>query len=160
MDNKRVEELEIIVNRLMRRTGKRTSALITPYPISGAVFGELVKGSVIRYMFPCEGKITKFMVRLGSKPKNPVVINIKSFNDLSAKANGYAIDKKITNIQLDISTGAGDCLDVTIDPKEETVTECWVSFLWTPLIREVEAKSFLMKEMEDDIQKRELPLTI
>lgn len=159
MDNKRVEQLEIITQRLMRRAGKRSSALITPYPISNAVFGERVEGIIIRYMFPCDGVITKGMVRLDTKPKNPLMLSVKIFNDTKELVKGFALEKKVTAMQPDISIVSGDCLELSLDAKEEIVTGAWVSLLWKPTTKDVEVKSFLIEEMENDLQEREGALT-
>ena len=155
MDNKRVEDLEMITKRLMRRVSKRVVVLITPYPISNAVFGEKVEGPILRYMFPCEGIITKGIVRLGVKPKSPIILNIKMFNDSKSASKGFAVDKRSLSIEPDLPVVAGDCLEISLDPGVETVTEIWISFLWKPTVKDVEAKSYLMEEIEDDLSKKE-----
>ena len=156
MDSKRIEQLEMVTQRLMRRSGKRAVALITPYPISNAVFGEKVNGPVLRYMFPCDGIVTKGIVRLGVKPKTSVVLNIKMFNESGSASKGFAIDKKFLTIEPNLSVVAGDCLEISLDSKEEIVTEIWISFLWKPTVKDVDAKSYLMENIEDDIQKKRL----
>lgn len=155
MDNKRVEHLERVTQRLMRRAGKRTVALITPYPISNAVFGEKVSGPILRYMFPCDGIVTKGIVRLGIKPKSSVMLDIKMFNELKSVSKGFAIEKRFLSIEPNLPVVAGDCLEISLEPGEETVTEIWISFLWKPTVKDVEAKSFLMEEIEDDLFKKE-----
>ncbi len=42
----------------------------------------------------------------------------------------------------------GDCLDISIEPGSELVTEVWVSFLWVPSVKDIEAKSYLIEELE------------
>ena len=156
MDNKRIEQLETITTRLMRRAGKRTTALITPYPISNAVFGEKIEGSVLRYMFPCDGTVTKGIVRLGKKPKINITLDVKMFNELGSSPKGFSLEKKLSFIQPNLPVIAGDCLEISLEPSEEPVTEIWISFLWKPTMKDVEAKSYLIEELEDDLQKRTL----
>jgi len=162
MDNKRIERLETITERLMRRAGKRATALITPYPISNAVFGEKVEGPILRYMFPCDGIVTKGFVRLGKKPKTNIVLGVKMFNETGSSSKGFSLEKKFLGIQPNLPVIAGDCLEVSVISPDEPVTEIWIAFLWKPSIKDVEAKSFLIEELEDDLQKRsmtkELPL--
>ena len=65
----RVKKLELIIQRLLRRSNKRVKAMVTPVPISSAAFGEDVNGPIMRYMFPCTGEIVKGVVYLSKKPK-------------------------------------------------------------------------------------------
>ena len=156
MDNARIEQLEMVTERLMRRAGKKITALITPYPISNAVFGDAVKGPILRYMFPCDGVITKGVVKLGIKPKNPIVIGIKLFNEIGSTVKGFALEKKLFSITPNLPIISGDCLEVSLDPMEETVTEVWISFLWMPSVKDVEVKSYLIEELENDLQEKRL----
>ena len=153
MDSKRIEQLEMVTQRLMRRSGKRTTALITPYPISNAVFGDRVEGPILRYMFPCDGIVTKGIVKIGVKPKTSIVLNIKMFNESSSASKGFAIEKKFLSIEPNLPVVAGDCLEISLDPGQEIVTEIWISFLWKPGVKDVEAKSYLIEELENDLQK-------
>ena len=47
---KRLKQLEMVTQRLARRSKKTTSAILTPYPISNAVSGEVVKCVVLKYI--------------------------------------------------------------------------------------------------------------
>lgn len=143
----------------MRRSQKTSVALITPYPISNAVFGEKLEGSILRYMFPCDGIISKGMFRLGVKPKKEVYVTAKLFNDAETHAKGFTLTKKFLSADLGIDVKAGDCLDVSISSPEEPLSEVWVAFLWKPTMKDVEAKSFLidaLEELKNDIQKESL----
>ena len=155
-----IDKIQKITDRLMRRAGKKTHVLITPYPISNAVFGEKVEGPILRYMFPCAGIITKGMIRLGKKPKTITSINVKLSNDSGSDSKGFVLAKNLMPIQLDLSVVAGDCLELSITPNEaDPVTEVWVSLLWKPTIKDVEAKSYLNEELENDLQERTKALT-
>lgn len=164
MDNKRMENLEKVTERLMRRAHKRTTALITPYPISNAVFGDKVEGPILRYMFPCDGVVTKGFVRLGQKPKKDVAVEVKMFNEAGSTSRGFTIDKKSLSIEPNLKVKSGDCLELSLIPGEEVVTEIWIAFLWKPTMNDVEVKSFLIEELENDLlqeqalTKQELPV--
>ncbi len=162
MENERIEKLETITKRLMRRAGKKTSVFITPYPISNAVFGEDIKGPILRYMFPCDGVVTKGFVRLGKKPKTSVMLGVKMFNEIGSSSKGFSLERKFLGIQPNLPVIAGDCLEISLEPSEEPVTEVWISFLWKPTVKDVEAKSFLIEDLENDLQNgtltKELPL--
>lgn len=155
----RISKLEKITERIMRRSGKRMSAFITPYPISNAVFGERLEGSVLRYMFPCDGTITKGYVRLGSKPKKSIMFEIRMFNEDSSTTKGFTVDKRFLFVKPEINVFAGDCLEIKIIPEEEIITEVWIAFLWKPTVNNTEVKDFLIEEMENDLQKRKKSLT-
>ena len=156
MEDQRIKQLETVTKRLMRRATKKSVALVTPYPISNAVFGENVKGPVLRYMFPCDGVVTKGVVRLGSKPKTSVMLGIKMFNEIGSASRGFVLDKKFLSIQPNLPVVAGDCLEISLDPGIDIVTEIWISFLWKPGVKDVEAKSYLIEELENDLQKIEM----
>ena len=158
MDSERVERLELITKRLMRRATKTAKAIITPFPISNAVFGEAISGTVLRYMFPCDGVISKGMIRLGNKPKTSTSFVVRVFNEIGSKSAGFTIDKKVLAAELNIEVKAGDCLDVSLSTEDEPVTEIWISFLWKPTTKDVEVKSFLIEELENDLQDREKSL--
>ena len=150
----RIKRLETITTRLARRAQKRIVGLVTPYPISNALFGEKVEGVILRYLFPCDGKITKGMIMLGAKPKKWVSVNVKIFNEQNMEIKGFMIERKTISVKPDLSLKSGDCLEVSLTcSPEEVVNEVWISFLWIPIVNEVEAKSFLIQELEDDIQK-------
>jgi len=155
----RVNKLEKITARLMRRAGKRMSAFITPYPISNAVFGEKLEGPVLRYMFPCDGTITKGYIRLGNKPKKSIAFEIRMFNEDASTTKGFTVDKRFLFVKPEIPVFAGDCLEIKISPDEEIVTEVWIAFLWKPTVNNTEVKDFLIEEMENDLQKRKKSLT-
>ena len=151
MNDKRVEDLEKITERLMRRAKKKTSAMITPYPISNAVFGEKVEGVVLRYMFPCNGVISKGIFRFGAKPKKEILGVAKIFNDETQQSKGFTITKKVLAADLSILVKSGDCLEVSIAAVEDILTEVWIAFLWKPTMSDVEVKSFLIEELENDL---------
>jgi hypothetical protein len=156
----RINKLEKIVERLMRRSGKRHSAFITPYPISTAVFGEkLSDGPVLRYMFPCDGVLTKGIIRLGSRTKNPIAIKIKIFNESDSVAKGYTMEKVYLSIQPNLNVYAGDCLEIDLVVYDEIVSELWISLLWKPSTDNTEVKTFLIEDLENDLQERTKALT-
>lgn len=153
----RVKKLEVITTRLMRRAQKHIVGLITPYPISNSVVGDDIKGTILRYMFPCGGIITKGMINFVTKPKIWISVNIKLFNESKSIIKGFTIDKKIMTVEPAIQVDAGDCLEVSIVPAEgEIVREVWISLLWVPAVKDVEAKSFLISELENDIPDKSL----
>lgn len=148
----RIKNLETITTRLMRRARKKATGLITPYPISGAFFGDKVEGVVLCYMFPCDGNIVKGMIRFKEKPKKWHSINIKIFNDTKSSIKGFMIEKSKLTIEPNLNIKAGDCLEISLRSSDEDIaTEVWISFLWIPSIKEVMAKSFLIADLENDL---------
>ncbi len=151
----KIKHLEMVTKRLARRSRKKTVALITPYPISNAVLGDEVKGIVLRYMFPCGGTITKGVIDLGKKPKQEVAITFALMGDETGTSNVFVLTKKRLVIKPDIKASAFDRLTISISYKaekpEDAVTEFWTSFLWVPTVKDVEVKSYLIDELENDL---------
>jgi hypothetical protein len=146
----RIKKLEIITERIARKNSKVTSkAYITPFPISNAVFGDEINGVVLTYLFPSDGKITKGMVKLGSKPKDEITICINIFNDYNSESKGFTVNKKNNDLKIDRDVKSGDCLKVTVNPKGETIIkEVWIAFLWKPTVGSSIVKQFLLEEPE------------
>lgn len=151
----RLANIELITKRLMRRAKKTSVALITPYPISNAVFGEKVEGPILRYMFPCDGVVTKGYVRLGKKPKQSIELEVKMSNDSSSNMKGFVLSRKCLSIEPNLPVKAGDCLEITLIPSEEIVTEIWISFLWKPTVNDLEPKSYLIKELDKSVEEED-----
>jgi len=153
----RIKKLEIITKRLSRRAKKQTSALITPYPISNAVIGEKVEGEVLHYMFPCEGKITKGVIDLGKKPKQSIIVSISLMGEEIGKSREFIISKKRLIITPNIKVNTFDKLTISVsyeaEKLDDNITEFWTAFLWVPEVKDVEVKSFLLDEIEDDLLK-------
>lgn len=146
---KRLAKTEVAINRLARRSRKVATGLITPYPISNAVFRDDIQGTVLTYMFPCDGVISKGAVKLGEKPKGTVQINFELVGEIGTMAQGTTLNRIRNFITLNIKVLAGDCLkvDLTTTP-DHPVNEIWISLLWKPSIKDVEAKSFLIDELD------------
>ena len=160
MEESRIKKLEVITQRLMRRAHKHIVGLITPYPISNSVVGDKIGGVILRYMFPCSGTITKGMVNLINKPKKWVSINVKLFNENKSTVKGFTVDRRMVTVEPNIPILAGDCLEVSLTTSsEDTVSEIWIAFLWTPSMKDVNAKSFLISEIENDILNEEALIT-
>ena len=152
IDQKRIEFIETVVTRLARRANTSKKFLITPYPISNAVFGEDVQGTILRYMFPCGGTITKGLIRLGKKPSSGIGVEVKISDDSHTELKGFVVTSKNLLVEPDMEVHSGDRLEVAIKPSgAEKVTEVWISFLWVPNVKDVAAKSFLMDEIEKDM---------
>lgn len=150
----RIKKLEVITERLMRRANKFVYSAVAPYPISTAITDdECVRGTVLRYMFPCEGHLSMSYVRFDKKPKNGINIDVKVFNDSGAGSKSFLLDKKHKSIDIDIPTKPGDCLEISVTPTtdEDIVNELWLSILWTPSVKASEIKQFLISELEKSI---------
>lgn len=144
----RLDKIEMLLGRVVRKTkAQKMKALITPFPISNAVFGDDVRGSVLRYMFPCDGMILKGIVKLGTKPKFPVTIVI-SITGIGTKSQVIELVDRVSNFKDSFPVSAGDCLDFVIDSKESKINEVWAAFLWVPSVSDIEIKSFLIDELD------------
>lgn len=153
IDEKRIAFIERVVTRLARRTKAKTKAMITPYPISNAVFGKDVGGPVLRYMFPCTGTLTKGLIDIGKRFKEGALVAIDVRNVAHSTSREYIMDRDKFIAEPQIEVDSGDQLTVTVLPnnKEDKIEEVWISFLWIPSVEEVEIKSFLINELENGL---------
>lgn len=144
----RIDKLEMMVNRLLRRTNKTTSVIIPPFPISGAAFGDVSRG-VIYYMFPIDGTIVKGMVDLIKKVKDDVIVDLVISGESDGMSKSFTVDKRTASLQLDIPVKAGDRLIVTVSPAnpEVVIDSVWVTLLWAPSVKESSVKQFLTDEL-------------
>ena len=151
----RVKKLEMVIKRLTRRTRKTTTAMITPYPISNAVFDDSINGSVLRYLFPCTGKISKALIIINSKLKEGAFVEITIKDDAHAESKSFIVTKKINLKHLDLEVDSGDMLSVNVKPVngQESITEVWMSFLWIPSIKDVHMKNFLIDNLENESKR-------
>jgi hypothetical protein len=139
--------------REARKVKKQKVTLITPFPISGASFGEDVRGSILRYMFPCQGEITKGLIKLGTRPKNGATVTVKISNSLGSISKDYLIQTKELTISPKLPISDGHCLDISINALEP-IQEVWASFLWVPAKQYVE-KEIYYEDIEGDSTLRE-----
>jgi hypothetical protein len=139
--------------REARKVKKQKVTLITPFPISGASFGEDVRGSILRYMFPCAGEITKGMIKLGTKPKNGAIVTVKLSNSLCGVSKDFVIQTRELTISPKLTITDGDCLDIAIN-SSDPIQEVWASFLWIPSKQSVEKETYY-EDIEEDSSLRE-----
>ena len=151
----KLKRLEIISKRFERKTKNVSKkAMITPIPVSSIVFGDEVKGDILKYMFSCQGKITKAAIDLGKKPKFYVSTTFSISNEANGNSKVVTIDRKRIVVDLDIEVKEFDKLTVFISYKsekpEDNLTEASVSFLWIPTIKDIEVRSFLISDLEKE----------
>jgi hypothetical protein len=151
---KRLKFIERIISRLARRANKKATATITPYPISNAVFGVAINGVILRYMFPCSGKITKAFLRLGEKPKTSISLQVRVFNNYRSIEKSFIVSKMILSENMTFDILHGDCLEVSLvnNNTNNAITESWISLLWEPSVSDIVAKSFLINDLEESMK--------
>lgn len=159
MDENKLKKLELITTRLARRQKTHSKAIISPYPISNSVFGDRVDGVVLRYMFPCEGKITKGAIDLGKKPKQNIYVTISMMGKEAGKSVTVVMNRRREIVEPNIDVSTFDQLTVSIsytnEKPEDAITEFWTSLLWVPTVKDVVAKSYLIEELENDILEKQ-----
>lgn len=151
----RLATIERMINRLMLGLSNKAKAVLTPYPISSATIGTEVKGIVLTYMFPCAGKITKGAIDLGKKPKQSVTVSLSLVGESSGVTNSFILDKQRFVVSPDIDVKEFDKLTISLSYEsekiEDALTNVWVSFLWIPTTKDIEVKSFMLEELENDL---------
>ena len=162
INQERIERIEKVITRLTYRTKKSDKAIITPYPISNAIVGEnlvggCLEGVILRYLFPCEGKITKGYIKLDKRPKDGVNIDVRIFNGAKSESKGFTVSTKTVAIDTALDVSPGDCLEVTLTPLSEKsdVKEIWISMLWVPTTGDIQKFMVdnLEKQLEDFIEE-------
>lgn len=157
---KRVGWLETVVSRIARRTKKKTSAMITPYPISACLTtqsDQVVNGEVLRYLFCADGNISRGLITLNKRPDAGVEITLDISNESGGSSKSFVINKKSFLVEPSISISSGDKMIVSVevlDPEKDKINEVWTGFLWVPNTKDTDVKSFLIDSLEkqaDDI---------
>lgn len=155
----RVSRLESVVRKVAMRSKKVASAIITPYPISSSFYGDDVRGTILRYMFPCNGSVTKGMIKFGAKPKKGVAVDLKLSNRSRSDVRSFTISTAYALVEPSprFEISAGDCLEISLSPSaEEQITEVWIAMLWTPSVTNVDIHEVLIEELEkglDDLSE-------
>ena len=147
----RLAKIEKMITRLGRRAVKQSSALITPVPISNCTIGEEVKGDVLRYLFPCPGVINKGGIFLNAKPKSGAAIVLTIENGLDRSSKSYQITKQSSLLKLNTEINTWDRLTVSffvVNPVEDKITEVWAALLWTPTVKDVTIKNYLIDNLD------------
>ena len=152
IDQARIERIERVVSRLVYGSRDTTTAIITPFPISNAVVGEDVNGTVLRYIFPCKGKITRGHIKLDKKPRTGVAINVKVFNTLMSESKSAIVNKQVYTVKTDLNVFPGDCLEVSV-ASSDVIKEVWVSMLWVPDRSVVDIESVMIEELDKIAEK-------
>jgi len=152
---KRIKKLEAIVARLVRRERKKVTVVIPPYPISNAVFGDRIDGTILTYMFPCDGVISKGVIDFGSRPKRESTVSISIMGIESGRSESYKINTKSSIMEHDIIVSEFDRLTISIsytsDKPEDDLKEVWISMLWVADIKDSKVKQLAYEEIENDI---------
>ena len=147
----KTDKLEKMVQRLARRAHKQTSALITPVPISNCVMGEEVKGDILKYLFPCPGVINKGGIFLNAKPKSGATVILTIESDLGGGSKSYIISRRNLLFEPNIEINTWDRLTAsffTVNPEEDKMTEVWLALLWTPTVKDVTIKNYLIDQLD------------
>lgn len=144
----RVKKLELIVRRLSRKSSKKRSALLTPYPIHFTTT-ELI--DEFTFMFPCDGTILRAAIALDNKPKKSVIIEAIIKSDVLSNSVSKSVDRKYEILEINSNVKCFDILEIETDiPEDSEVSSLHVSLLWLPSVSDHEVKSFLITELEND----------
>lgn len=148
----RLYKLEKVVERLMRRAPKEAKAIVTPIYISNCIAGENISGEILRYMFCATGKINKILFDFGSRPKDGVDIVVNVLDNMADRTSTYAASGKTFLLEPDIEVDSGDKLFISISPRGEVqLTEVWISFAWTPKVKETTIQKLLIGDSNEGI---------
>ena len=145
----RLEKLEKIVNRIVKRVRSTTTTVVTPHLISGYSegYGELFN----RMLF--QGKITKALICFNKRPKNPICIEVKVLNSEIGFTKSYYVSKIKASVDLDLTTVDGSIISVNVystveETEADMIKQVWLSILWQPSLSSANVKSYLIDSLE------------
>ena len=145
---KQMEHVDTILSRMSRKLHKTVTGIITPFPISNYAQDPIDK-VVLRYMFPADGKISVGGAFIENIPKDGIDIYMNIHRGDSVISESLFTKKKYALIEFDADVFAGDRLTVSVSPKGDgKVSGIWISFLWTPNVKDAEIKRFLIEDLE------------
>ena len=152
-NEEKVKKLELVVERLSRRSRKQTSVLMTPYPLSSCLIGD-VNGEILRYLFCCSGALTKGGIFLNIKPKTDAFVTLSIANEFGGTSKTYPVVRRNLVFEPEIEINTWDRLTVTfssVEPEKESdkITEVWFALLWVPSVKEADVKNFLIDELDN-----------
>lgn len=144
----RLEKLESIVNRIVRRVRSTTSTIVTPHLIS-VHKGEKIYGILMsRILF--KGKITKALICFDKKPTNTICVEVKILSNEEGFTKSYYIDTIRASVDLSLDTIDGSIISVSIKETngEEDISQVWLSILWQPSLSNTEIKNYLIDSLD------------
>jgi len=143
-----MKHVDVILGRMSRKTHKTTTAITTPFPISGYAQDPIDK-VVLRYMFPADGKITVGGMFVEDMPKDGVDVFVNIHRGDSVISESLFTKSKVTLIKPNVDILAKDRLVVSVVPKGGgSVSKIWVSFLWVLEVKDSVIKQFLIEDLE------------
>ena len=147
----RIDELEMMVKRLSRRAVKKTTAIITPIPISNCVMGEEVKGDILKYMFACPGTITQGGIFLAQRPDSGAAIVLSVEGSVDTESRSYHVTRRNMIFKPDMKVDTWERLTVSfyaVDPNKDKFNEVWIALLWTPEVKDATIKNYLIEKLD------------
>lgn len=142
MSEQRIKALEMIVNRLSKRSKKTAQAIFTPYPFSS--LGEL------NYLFAGSGIVTKLVARVDNMPKDGVEVLVETYYAEEVSSRTFTI-KKALYAEPNIEVGTGDLFKVSISPVNpaDDIGDYWIGILWMPNKKEVDFEKVLIDKLDE-----------
>lgn len=151
IDEKRINFIETILSRLIRRSRKSTSTIITPHLISKFV-SEEIYGDILNIMM-FKGKVNKALVCFDKRPKVSICIDVKILSGKEGFTKSYYVDTMRSVVDLDLETIDGSIVTVSIHPtieeeEKHKLSKIWLSILWTPHISRASVQSHLIDSLD------------
>jgi hypothetical protein len=128
---KRVEYLETVISRLIKRPIPKSKVLTPPQLISsvvkGDINGDLLKATLFR------GLITKCVIVFDKRPKFGINIGMSLNEGNEAMSQSHVFSDKKIEQNFNLKTSNGSLLTITAETdKDEIVSEIWLGILWVP----------------------------
>lgn len=150
--DQKMESIERILQHMQRRMHKKVTGIIPPVPLSVHV-SVPDDGTVLKYLFPAAGKISRVCLIVNNLPEGKKVADFK----VTIMSRGHEAVEKVTVAnklyveQVDLAIAPGDRLHVTT---KDDVSDIWFAALYeitpnegTVITRMIEA---LEKELDNE----------
>lgn len=146
---KRLSYVETVLSRMMKRTRKTITSIITPHLISTCIDGDSVEGDILKVML-FRGTITKGLVCFDKRYKDGVRLEAKILNGAEGVTETLYINTMAHSKDLNIPTEDGSLLSLSVAPVnlEDKIKKVYVSLLWTPHISNSVTKKHLIDSLD------------
>jgi hypothetical protein len=143
---KRVNKIETVLSRILRKVHKTTSAIISPQLISATMKGD-INGTILSAML-FRGRISKAAVFLNKKPKTPVAIEARMLSGEGGISKTFYADRMRKATVLNVDTYDGTILNVNVKCNDEEINEIYIALLWTPTVSDSTVKKQMIDALE------------
>lgn len=142
-----MEDVGKILTRFQRKLRKVVVGLAPAVPIYAYCLEVPPDGTLLRYMFPVQGRILKVMVRVvGAKTDKPILIRVELMGSPKGQYAEFVLKRELTSLLLDFPVEEGDRLIVSTP--ETSFAGIELSALFVSSVRVGDVHKVMVEELE------------